>query len=77
MHLAKDRAEWLDLVKNGKESSGSITSGKTICPTKVMLQLIERITLKNVFRKLTNHSPLEAFVRWKCGLVVKPQTMNP
>ena len=42
----------------------------------VVLLLIERITFKNMFRKLTNHSSLGAFVRLKCGLVVQPQTMT-
>lgn len=77
MHQAKERAGWWDLVKNGNEPAGSINGGASMCPTKVVLLLIERITLKDVFRKLTNHSSLGAFVRWKCGLVVEPQTMTP
>jgi hypothetical protein len=44
MHQAKKRAEWWDLVKNGNESSGSINGEATMCPKKVVLLLIERIT---------------------------------
>jgi len=41
---AKDRAKWWDVVKNGNESSCSINGGATMCPTKVVLLLFERIT---------------------------------
>jgi hypothetical protein len=48
MHLAKERAKWWDIVKKGKESAVSIKGGETICPTKVVLLPIERITLKKM-----------------------------
>jgi hypothetical protein len=72
MHLAKERATSWDIAKNGNESAVSTKGGETICPTKVVLLPIERITLKNVIRKLTNQSSFGAIVRWKCGLVVEP-----
>jgi len=63
MHLAKERAKWWDIVKKGNESAVSIKGGETICPTKVVLLPIERITFKNVIRKLTNQLSFGAIVR--------------
>jgi len=46
---AKDRAKRWDVVKNGNESLGSINGGATMCPTKVVLLLIEIIHSKKCF----------------------------
>ena len=67
MHLAKERAKWWDLVKSGDESAVFIKGRETICPTKGVILSIERISLKNVLRKLIDNSSLGAIGRWKCG----------